>query len=182
MSDYLHTLHQEHVERRQRLFPVVSAHIKARQVLAAIAKAQTAPPEVPKLTKRVFSSAYKKNITSHIVEIAAHDAPPVTIPVMVCAKGQISMARVIAVVAQFYRISRADLVGPARQTEIVMPRHIAAYLCREYLRESYPRIARRLGRKDHTSTIYAYRKIKHQIAINAAFADDLPEIKARIGL
>jgi len=71
--------------------------------------------------------------------------------------------QILSVVAERYNIRLEDLLGKSRKKELVFPRHLAAYLLREKLSLSFPQIAKILGKKDHTSTMYAYRKIKELI-------------------
>ena len=71
--------------------------------------------------------------------------------------------KIIETVTGFYEVSVKDIVGRSRKKELVKPRHIIAYLLREDLRESYPKIARRLGHRDHTTAIYAHEKVKKEL-------------------
>lgn len=61
-----------------------------------------------------------------------------------------------------YRVTRAELVGKQRDGEYVRPRHVAAWLLRQTGR-SYPQIGRTLGGRDHTSAMYAVRRIEGAI-------------------
>ncbi len=70
-----------------------------------------------------------------------------------------SPSQIIKAVASFFEISPSDLVGRARNKEFVEPRQITMYLFREVLHMSYPDIASKVGKRDHTTAIYAYKKI-----------------------
>ncbi|OGY58582.1 MAG: hypothetical protein A3H06_01985 [Candidatus Colwellbacteria bacterium RIFCSPLOWO2_12_FULL_44_13] len=71
--------------------------------------------------------------------------------------------QVIKAVASFFEISPTDLIGRGRKKEIVEPRQIAIYLLRDMLKMSYPYIAEKIGKRDHTTAIYAYEKINNSI-------------------
>ncbi len=68
-------------------------------------------------------------------------------------------SQILKAVAGFFEISPNDLVGRARNKEFVEPRQITMYLFREMLNMSYPDIASKVGKRDHTTAIYSYKKI-----------------------
>ena len=59
--------------------------------------------------------------------------------------------KIILVMCQTYNISRDDLLGNRRLAELVFPRHVAIYFLRENLKLSFPRIAKIMKKKDHTT-------------------------------
>ena len=71
--------------------------------------------------------------------------------------------KIILVMCQTYNISRDDLLGNRRLAELVFPRHVAIYFLRENLKLSFPRIAKIMKKKDHTTIFHAYNKIKYLI-------------------
>lgn len=82
--------------------------------------------------------------------------------------------QVVEKTAKYFHISIEDLVGPKRDKEIVVPRQIAMYIIRSELHMSFPKIARELGRKDHTTAIHSIDKISKEQAFD-------PEVRAAIG-
>lgn len=52
-----------------------------------------------------------------------------------------------------------DMLSGRRGNEIVMPRHIAMFLCKKYLLKSLPEIGKGFGHRDHTTVLHAIRKI-----------------------
>lgn len=71
----------------------------------------------------------------------------------------ISTEQVIKTILIYYNIEEKNLIEKTRRQEVVKPRQIAMYLLRNDLNISYPHIGRRLGQKDHTTAIHAYKKI-----------------------
>src|SRR3989344_249691 len=67
----------------------------------------------------------------------------------------VNPAQIIKVVSEFFDVSPNDLVGRGRKKEIVEPRQIAMYLLRDVLDLSFPYIGEKLGKRDHTTAIYA---------------------------
>jgi len=74
--------------------------------------------------------------------------------------------QVIKAVSGFFEVSPNDVVGRSRNKEYVEPRQISMYLLRELLSMSYPDIANRIGKRDHTTAIYACKKIAADLEKN----------------
>ena len=63
------------------------------------------------------------------------------------------------IVALHFGVSIDDLKSSLRTQAISLPRHIAIYLVRNYLRLSFTQIGRHFGARDHTSILHAFQKI-----------------------
>ena len=87
---------------------------------------------------------------------------------------------VIKAVAEAFEISTADLISVSRKRELVGPRQIAMYLLRDMLDLSYPNIGERIGKRDHTTALYAYEKILQEINKNLALNQKILSIKELI--
>ncbi|MEI6266726.1 MAG: chromosomal replication initiator protein DnaA [bacterium] len=88
--------------------------------------------------------------------------------------------QIIEKVASFYDISVNEIMGTKRDKEIVLPRQIAMYLMREELQLSYPKIARELGKKDHTTAIHSCDKIEKELDHNEVMRHEIGLIKERL--
>lgn len=75
------------------------------------------------------------------------------------------------IVCEYFEITRQQLLGSNRSKKFSQPRHLALYLCRELTDLSFPDIAQKFGGKDHTSVIYACRKIKAAIETDTSMAN-----------
>jgi chromosomal replication initiator protein len=93
------------------------------------------------------------------------------------ASVNISPTQVIKAVSAFYEISPIDLIGRGRKKEIVEPRQVAIYLLRELLNMSYPYIAEKMGKRDHTTAIYAYEKINLSLSKDQGLNQKISLIK-----
>ena len=71
-------------------------------------------------------------------------------------------SEIVAKVAAYYRISPDDLAGKSRAAAVAQARQIAMYLCRDQTDLSLPKIGE-LFSKDHTTVLYACRKIKEDM-------------------
>ena len=88
--------------------------------------------------------------------------------------------KIIEIVAKFYNLEEKNLFNPPRRKEIVRPRQIAMFLLREELKYSFPAIARKFGGKDHTTVIYAYKKILEESQENNKLLEELSLIKQKV--
>jgi len=88
--------------------------------------------------------------------------------------------KIIESVAKFYNLQEKNLFDPTRRKEIVKPRQVAMFLLRKELKYSFPAIARKFGGKDHTTAIYAYKKIMQENEENNKLTEELNLIKQRI--
>ena len=92
----------------------------------------------------------------------------------------ISAKQVIERTAKYFHISQDDIVGPKRDKDIVTPRQIAMYLLRSELHLSFPRIAKELGRKDHTTAIHSIEKIEKEASLDPAMKNAISSIKEKL--
>jgi chromosomal replication initiator protein len=92
----------------------------------------------------------------------------------------LSARQIIERCARHYQVSVEDIVGPKRDKDIVVPRQVAMYMLRSELHLSFPKIARELGRKDHTTAIHSVEKIEKEQRIDADMRNALAEIKERL--
>ncbi|MYB92739.1 chromosomal replication initiator protein DnaA [Candidatus Poribacteria bacterium] len=67
------------------------------------------------------------------------------------------------VVADYFGIEVADLISMKRTKELVQPRQIAMYMCRELTQMSYSNIAQAFNRENHTTVIHACKQIENTI-------------------
>jgi chromosomal replication initiator protein len=92
----------------------------------------------------------------------------------------LSAKQVVERTAKHFHLSIDDLLGPKRDKEIVVPRQIAMYILRSELHLSFPKIARELGRKDHTTAIHSVEKIEKEKAFDAEVRAAIADIKDRL--
>jgi len=92
----------------------------------------------------------------------------------------LSAKQVIERTARHYQIPFSDIVGPKRDKDIVVPRQVAMYILRSELHMSFPKIARELGRKDHTTAIHSVEKIERESALDTDIRSAISSIKERL--
>lgn len=92
----------------------------------------------------------------------------------------LSAKQIIERTARHFQIPVEDILGPKRDKDIVVPRQIAMYMLRSELHLSFPKIARELGRKDHTTAIHSVEKIEKESQFDAGLRNAISEIKDRL--
>jgi chromosomal replication initiator protein len=92
----------------------------------------------------------------------------------------ISARQIIERTARHFQIPLEDIMGPKRDKDIVVPRQVAMYMLRSELHLSFPKIARELGRKDHTTAIHSVEKIEKESRFDADIRAAISEIKDRL--
>ncbi len=78
-------------------------------------------------------------------------------------KREITADLIINTVAEHFNISSQDLRGSKRNSEIVQPRHIAMYLCRNMTNLSLNSIGESLGKRDHSTIMHGIEKVDNDI-------------------
>jgi hypothetical protein len=84
------------------------------------------------------------------------------------------------VVAEMHGLTVDVLEGACRKRMFSGPRQEAMKLARELTNASYPQIARHFGDRDHTTVLYADRKVSLREPEDAKLAARLNECRARI--
>ena len=92
---------------------------------------------------------------------------------------EITAATILAVNAEYFDISIEELRGPGKTRSIAQARQIAMYLCRELTDLSLPKIGETFDR-DHTTVMYADKKIRKEMAERRRVYDQVQELTARI--
>ncbi len=84
------------------------------------------------------------------------------------------------VTAKAYGVTKADLESACRKRQYAQPRQYAMYLSRQLTKCSYPQIGRMFGDRDHTTVLFAYRKISAMVAASEGMAEELRQLEQRI--
>ena len=92
---------------------------------------------------------------------------------------QISTATIMAATAEYFDTTVEELRGPGKTRSLAQARQIAMYLCRELTDLSLPKIGQAFGR-DHTTVMYAERKIRAEMAQQREVFDQVKELTTRI--
>jgi len=90
--------------------------------------------------------------------------------------------QIINFIAAQYGKTPAELTSHIRNQSIVRPRHIAMYIMVCGMGFSYPRTAKAMGGRDHTTAFVAVRKMKEKMASDPFFAARVANLMAALGI
>ncbi|MDO5032190.1 chromosomal replication initiator protein DnaA [Corynebacterium sp.] len=121
-----------------------------------------------------YSSLVNEPISLEMAEIALHDLAPDS------ADRQITATTIMEVTADFFNIDVDTLRGAGKKRAVAHARQLAMYLCRELTELSLPKIGDQFGGKDHTTVIYADRKIRKEMTENRNTYDEIQALTQRI--
>ena len=120
-----------------------------------------------------FASLNKTPIDRSLAEIVLRDL------ITDAGTMQISAAAIMAATAEYFETTIEELRGPGKTRALAQSRQIAMYLCRELTDLSLPKIGQAFGR-DHTTVMYAEKKIRGEMAERREVFDHVKELTTRI--
>jgi chromosomal replication initiator protein len=82
--------------------------------------------------------------------------------------------------AEYFKLSVDDLYGSSRSQAVATARQIAMYLCRELTNLSLPKIGQLFGNRDHTTVMYANKKISELMKERRSIYNQVTELTSRI--
>ena len=92
----------------------------------------------------------------------------------------VSPADIISITTTFYQLSVDDLYGSSRSQTIALSRQVAMYLCREMTSLSLPKIGQLFGNRDHTTVMYANKKISELMKERRSIYNQVTEITSLV--
>ena len=95
-------------------------------------------------------------------------------------KREVTAELIINTVAEHFNIPVQDINGSKRNSEIVQPRQIVMYLCRNMTNMSFNSIGDALGKRDHSTVIYGINKVGDDIKQFDEFRRTIDVLKKKI--
>ncbi|MEV0946981.1 chromosomal replication initiator protein DnaA [Rhodococcus sp. NPDC049939] len=120
-----------------------------------------------------FASLNRQPLDLTLAEVVLRDLMPDS------SSLEINAATIMAVTAEYFNMSIDDLCGPGKARPLAQARQISMYLCRELTDLSLPKIGQTFGR-DHTTVMYADKKIRKEMTERRKVYDQVQELTARI--
>ncbi|MFT4265080.1 MAG: chromosomal replication initiator protein DnaA [Nocardioides sp.] len=121
-----------------------------------------------------FANLNRQDVDMSLAEIVLKDLIPEG------GEPEITTGLIIAQTAAYFGLAIDDITGPSRGRHLVMARQIGMYLCRELTDLSLPKIGAQFGGRDHTTVMYAERKIKQLLAERRAVFNQVTELTNRV--
>jgi chromosomal replication initiator protein len=144
-----------------------------------------------RLVARLFGSSMRECIgafkqlmlvyRNEAVEVGPNEAMAALQARLGDRKRKASLEETLAAAAQAFSLNPDEIRGRAQPQRIARARHAFVYVARTVLSESFPRIARALGR-DHTTAISSLRRAEALITRDKAFHAAVNAIKIAIGV
>ena len=126
--------------------------------------------------RKVMASS-KLNNTELSMDVAEDALKDIIYPE---APKEVTPDLIINIVADHFGVSVADIKSSKRNSELVLPRQIFMYLCREMIDIPFTSIASILGKKDHSTIMHGVKKIKNEINTSDDIKNKVDIIKKKI--
>jgi chromosomal replication initiator protein len=121
-----------------------------------------------------FANLNRQAIDMDLVQLVLKDS------YAVADGANISALSIITATANYYKISPEDITGSGRQQAVALARQIAMHICRELTDMSLPKIGAHFGNRDHTTVMYATKKISAQMRERRYIYNQVSEIIQKI--
>ena len=121
-----------------------------------------------------FANLNKSEVTMSLVQTVMKDL------MLTEGANVIAPTEIISETAQYFELTVEDLYGSSRSQVIAMARQIAMYLCRELTSLSLPKIGQLFGNRDHTTVMYANKKISDLMKERRSVYNQVTELTGRI--
>jgi chromosomal replication initiator protein len=92
----------------------------------------------------------------------------------------ISPLAIISATAEYYKLGIDEITGSGRQQAVALARQIAMHICRELTDLSLPKIGTHFGNRDHTTVMYATKKVSAMMRERRYIYNQVSEIIQRI--
>lgn len=155
------------VAARTGWLPAASAGPSVRDIEGALTKIDAlrrVAPEFVAADGRIGAAAVERALGGAPAGDAAEPTPRPARPVR--------MHTIVAQTCAALAVDAADLAGRTRHKRVVLARAIITYIARALTTQSFPDIARALGRPAHSTVITAYQRFTRQLQADEPLALD----------
>ncbi len=121
-----------------------------------------------------FASLNQQPVDLTLTEIVLKDLIPDG------GEPEITASLIIAQTASYFGLSIEEVCGPKRTRNLVAARQIGMFLCRELTPLSLPQIGREFGDRDHTTVMYANKRINAEMSERRSTFNQVTELTNRI--
>ncbi len=102
-------------------------------------------------------------------------------PSLLGGRPPMTLDRITEAVAAHYQVKISDLRSKRRSRSVSTPRQIVMYLARETTDLSLDEIGDHFGGRDHSTVLYAIRRIRDQVESDTRFAAEVGRLRDRLG-
>ena len=90
---------------------------------------------------------------------------------------KISLNEIQKHTAEYFSISLSDLISNRKKRKFSYPRQVAMYLCRNLTDFSFKEIGKAFGNKDHSTVIYALKRVEKEKEIKKEVFNDINKLQ-----
>lgn len=113
-----------------------------------------------------FASLVGREVTMDLVQDCLAD-------ILRASDRKVTADEIIRKVADHYNVRVSDILSQRRNRAIARPRQVGMYLTKMLTSKSLPEIGRHFGGRDHTTVLYAVRKIEALRAVDSQINEDI---------
>ena len=95
-------------------------------------------------------------------------------------KNDLTASKIIRAVADYYGLTRQQLVSKTRTKNIATARHMAMYLCRKHLDMPFVKIGDEFGKRDHSTVMSACEKVEKGLKNSDTYRQAISELEKMI--
>jgi chromosomal replication initiator protein len=88
----------------------------------------------------------------------------------------VTIDNIIKTVAEYYKIRVTELLSKRRTAALAHARQIAMALSKELTSHSLPEIGKAFGGRDHTTVLYAFRKVQREKSTHSLLSEDFKNL------
>ena len=111
--------------------------------------------------------------TGDVLVLSATQEAAAEVRDMIAAQDKlVTIDNIQRTVSEYYKIRASDLLSSKRSRMIARPRQVAMALAKELTNHSLPEIGENFGGRDHTTVLYATRKVAELRDADNRFNDD----------
>lgn len=121
-----------------------------------------------------FANLNRQAIDMDLIQVVLKDT------LSFAGDSNVSPMSIISATAEYYKLSPDDITGSGRQQAVALARQIAMHICRELTELSLPKIGMYFGNRDHTTVMYATKKISEQMRERRYIYNQVSEIIQKI--
>jgi chromosomal replication initiator protein len=121
-----------------------------------------------------FANLNRQPIDMDLIQVVLKDT------LSFAGDSNVSPMSIISATAEYYKLSPDDITGSGRQQAVALARQIAMHICRELTDLSLPKIGLYFGSRDHTTVMYATKKISEQMRERRYIYNQVSEIIQKI--
>ncbi|MDQ6994908.1 MAG: chromosomal replication initiator protein DnaA, partial [Mariprofundaceae bacterium] len=120
-----------------------------------------------------YSHFTKKKIDVEMAKIVLHDQLNVTVD-------SITVNDIQKKVAEYYGIPIKEMRSTKRSRNLAFPRQVAMYISKKLTQLSLPQIGIEFGNRDHTTILYACRKLEKRCQNDLVFQDEVEQLLSNL--